>query len=1062
MAFDSVAGVDYSRSLEVPSDSSSTDNAALRSEVTDAQNRAKLLADSLHSDHRNPNAPYSSQLMHYGEAAKASGTMDIGLANQAAWQDWSESLKNSGTDSKVESSLLALTDPIRQLSSSWSAQKGTDSVDLLRESPVSNRSQSIDDAGGFDPSKVWVGASLVSDRRTFALFQPISTGTHDSPVDVSGFVGKGSQGLSQTLGLPRTFSESEGSEEPSPLSLPTDGLPAMVLTGVGFRIDQYVPSFTTSDTTTEFVGGFSALTTPENADLTLPGLSWVHTVSRVWNSPTQWSITETIVLAFNASVASTLSQTMPSDDSGDPDDQGLVAPHLTSGGGTVSISAGRFAHLIVVIHADRGFTADSQAGVSWSVRSSSLDSRNMQVEASASTSTTPNPQYTDPTWLEDGGILGRTDDPDGPVPVPRNYTSGASLSFGANVQVSFGGSLTASGTPVLVPNSLTDGFGIETDLTYTNNRLANLGIGLHSSAGFHSGSGNIDSVVPITGEFENSSFAGLRRGPNPDNSDVPTDVPPIPAPTSGIGHSLGVSTTSASSSQSSIDHRIAMRAKLDRNGDLKTLEGQMRNKAQDQLSQQGSDNNALTLRHLEGDAIKGFSSVITTGRNAKGNVVLDAGNKFQAELGLGQDNQATFLPDEVKTELDVGAETSGVDFEFVVTSGWGRELSPNLYSAWNSTIQTKKLKRQAESIDADTGIEDHTQLSGEATREGAFKTFESESYKSNVTLTKYFPDSQSVSGEVAFDTVNMTNEDSWSFLTIGGGQIKTSGGQDDQVIATGGSSALAVETLTYQANATRNLESIHPAWDYLANESRNASYNKQIVSTMAFDPNDPDAVDPSPVITGDDRVIVTGNQWYLRVRKMPAGPGPQGVQGEYEESYFDLASGQRRTRTNNPTSGAGLDGMGLGGDPLSGDPWIITYEEDWDPRNVYESKLDGIRLPEGRIPSLDQHLYVLPEGYKAPTSNTNGRTWMEYAIGVIAGQKGDAFDQSINGISGLAAGIDFGLSTWIRRNNGLFEDRVDYESPVFVGGEIVGTVGSAFVNPTGIAAKGTAIYNLYN
>jgi hypothetical protein len=83
----------------------------------------------------------------------------------------------------------------------------------------------------------------------------------------------------------------------------------------------------------------------------------------------------------------------------------------------------------------------------------------MQVEASASTATTPNPQYTDPTWLTDGGTRGRTDDPDGPVPVPRNYTSGASIAFGANVQVSFGGSLTASGTPVLVPSSLTDGFG---------------------------------------------------------------------------------------------------------------------------------------------------------------------------------------------------------------------------------------------------------------------------------------------------------------------------------------------------------------------------------------------------------------------------------------------------------------------------------------------------------------------------------------------------------------------------------------------------------------------------
>jgi hypothetical protein len=103
-------------------------------------------------------------------------------------------------------------------------------------------------------------------------------------------------------------------------------------------------------------------------------------------------------------------------------------------------------------------------------------------------------------------------------------------------------------------------------------------------------------------------------------------------------------------------------------------------------------------------------------------------------------------------------------------------------------------------------------------------------------------------------------------------------------------------------------------------------------------------------------------------------------------------------------------------------------------------------------------LYVLPEGYKAPTSNTSGRTWTEW----FAGRKGDAFDQSINGISGFASGIDFGLSSLIRRNNPLFEDRVDYESPMFVGGEIVGTVSSAFVNPTGIAAKGTAIYNLYN
>ena len=300
MAIDSIIGVDPSRTLDLPSDYSSTESATLRSNATDARNRATRLADSFIPGSGDPNAPYSSQLTQVGDAAKQSGTLDVGLANQAAWQDWSNAIGANGSDSPEGTSLLALTAPVRQLSSAWSSQQDTDSVDLFRQSPVSNRSQSIDDAGGFDPSKVWVGASLASDRRTFALFQPISTGTHDSPVDVSGFVGNGSQGLSQTVGLPRTASESEGSQEPSPLSLPTEGLPALELTGVGFRIDQYVPSFTTSDNTSEFVGGFSALTTPENADLTLPGLSWVHTVSRIWNSPTQWSITETIVLSFNA------------------------------------------------------------------------------------------------------------------------------------------------------------------------------------------------------------------------------------------------------------------------------------------------------------------------------------------------------------------------------------------------------------------------------------------------------------------------------------------------------------------------------------------------------------------------------------------------------------------------------------------------------------------------------------------------------------------------------------------------------------------------------------------
>jgi hypothetical protein len=94
-----------------------------------------------------------AKLMQVGDAAKQSGTLDVGLANQAAWQDWSNAIRANGSDSTEGTSLLALTAPVRQLSSAWSSQKDTDSVDLFRESPVSNRSRSIDDAGGFDPSK---------------------------------------------------------------------------------------------------------------------------------------------------------------------------------------------------------------------------------------------------------------------------------------------------------------------------------------------------------------------------------------------------------------------------------------------------------------------------------------------------------------------------------------------------------------------------------------------------------------------------------------------------------------------------------------------------------------------------------------------------------------------------------------------------------------------------------------------------------------------------------------------------------------------------------------------
>jgi hypothetical protein len=41
--------------------------------------------------------------------AKQSGTLDVGLANQTAWQDWSNAISANGSDSPEGTSLLALT-----------------------------------------------------------------------------------------------------------------------------------------------------------------------------------------------------------------------------------------------------------------------------------------------------------------------------------------------------------------------------------------------------------------------------------------------------------------------------------------------------------------------------------------------------------------------------------------------------------------------------------------------------------------------------------------------------------------------------------------------------------------------------------------------------------------------------------------------------------------------------------------------------------------------------------------------------------------------------------------
>jgi hypothetical protein len=88
MAIDSIIGVDPSRTLDLPPDYSPTESANLRSNATDARNRATRLADSFIPGSGDPNAPYSSQLMQVGDAAKQTGTLDVGRYPPRGFQLW--------------------------------------------------------------------------------------------------------------------------------------------------------------------------------------------------------------------------------------------------------------------------------------------------------------------------------------------------------------------------------------------------------------------------------------------------------------------------------------------------------------------------------------------------------------------------------------------------------------------------------------------------------------------------------------------------------------------------------------------------------------------------------------------------------------------------------------------------------------------------------------------------------------------------------------------------------------------------------------------------------------
>jgi len=330
------------RQLELPDEIRRCENVENRNELSAFSDRTNQLSQSLLPNGVATQGAYSSQVTQYADSVEDTQKFDRTQATNAAWQDWANAFSsNDSIDSSghASTSFLATVQPIREITTSWPSERDTQSRDLISESPLSGQPIIDNQSSGFDPSKIWVGANLAGSRQTFGLFQPIDSAGGSIAVDLNRFIGSKSAGISAIGNQDNQSSEGEVGAEPSSLSLPTQNLPKVQLAGAGFQIDRFTPDFTASSVTSEFVGGFTSRTTAANADLKLPGLSWVHTIARVWTGPTQWSITETIVLAFNASITSTITNQRPATPSGSTDNASGIPSHYSSGTGSATLTA---------------------------------------------------------------------------------------------------------------------------------------------------------------------------------------------------------------------------------------------------------------------------------------------------------------------------------------------------------------------------------------------------------------------------------------------------------------------------------------------------------------------------------------------------------------------------------------------------------------------------------------------------------------------------------------------------------------------------------------------------
>jgi hypothetical protein len=143
-------------------------------------------------------------------------------------------------------------------------------------------------------------------------------------------------------------------------------------------------------------------------------------------------------------------------------------------------------------------------------------------------------------------------------------------------------------------------------------------------------------------------------------------------------------------------------------------------------------------------------------------------------------------------------------------------------------------------------------------------------------------------------------------------------------------SGSATESFSYSADSSFVRQYILPEVEDRFNDVRYARYYQTARATASFDPNNPNATDPPPTITGDDRVIETGVHSHTNRKNVLGMPMVTTTTRILETGWTTVTSTIHLM---------GVDGDDFGG---LGSHTVSYFEPNWDRRSVYESGLEGI------------------------------------------------------------------------------------------------------------------------